>query len=346
MPKLILSAAVAVGALALLLYWGGIEPAEVWATMRSISPATFGIALGIQGLIYVFRAARLRTVLRVLMRSGAEDVPGARDLTAASAAWILDSHVLPAKIGEASLVLHLGRVGVAAEHGLVGLLLSRLFDLLVLSTVLGLTCLALGWSGARPELQWLVALGVALLAGSAVLAFVIVRGGAVLGGVRRGAVRMGVGRSGLGSKIMRFTERVETALGEVDRGTLLRVAAWSLPVWAAVLGVYVVLGTGVGLIHADGSNLRLFDLLFGASLAIFGSLVPISGFLGFGVLDIGWAWGFAAVGVDEGVAVATGLAFHTLYLAGVGLLGAIGHAVLIGRSRRRSKSQAAVGTNS
>ena len=40
------------------------------------------------------------------------------------------------------------------------------------------------------------------------------------------------------------------------------------------------------------------------------------------------AWGFASVGVPEDHAVATGLAFHTLYLVGVGILGAIGHAGL------------------
>ncbi|MDA8593000.1 hypothetical protein N9L90_03705, partial [Planctomycetota bacterium] len=61
--------------------------------------------------------------------------------------------------------------------------------------------------------------------------------------------------------------------------------------------------------------------------------VPINGFLGFGMLDMGWAWGFAAVGVPESHAVATGLAFHALYIVGVGILGAVGHAQLLSWKR-------------
>ncbi len=328
MLKLVLSAVVALGAIGLLFLWGGIRPGEVLDAVRAISPGTFVLALGIQALIYVFRAARLRGLLAA---SGDETVPGARDLTAASAAWILDSHILPAKVGEASLVLHLSRVGVRAEHGLVGLLLSRLFDLLTLVTILGVTCLALGMSGARPGLDWLSGLGGLLLAGSACLGVTILKGGSMLGLVRRLSVKLGLERTMIGTRISAFTHKVEGALRSVSLGALFRAGLWSLPVWAAVLGVYIVLGTGVGLAGAEGQSLGIFDLLFGSSLAIFGSLVPISGFLGFGVLDLGWAWGFAAVGVPEADAAATGLAFHTLYLVGVGILGALGHVLLARR---------------
>jgi uncharacterized membrane protein YbhN (UPF0104 family) len=328
--KILLSAVVALGAIGLLFHWGGISPGKVWESVRSIPLPTFLLALAIQASIYAFRAARLRGLLRA---SGDETVPGARDLTAASAAWILDSHVLPAKVGEASLVLHLARVGVRAEHGLVGLLLSRLFDLLTLVTILGVTCLVLGLGGVRPGLEWLTPLGAILLAGAVVLAAVIVRGGAMLGLLRRAFVKVGLERTAIGTRVSAFTHKVEAALRSVSLPALGAALAWSLPVWAAVLGVYIVLGTGVGLAGAGGESLGLFDLLFGSSLAILGSLVPISGFLGFGVLDLGWAWGFAAVGVPEASAAATGLAFHTLYLVGVGLLGAVGHLILARRGK-------------
>ena len=307
-----------------------MSPAAVLDAVRSIPVSTFLLALGIQGSIYVFRAARLRGLLAA---SGDESVPNARDLTAASAAWILDSHVLPAKVGEASLVLHLARVGVRAEHGLVGLLLSRLFDLLALVSILGATCLVLGLRDARPGLEWLTPLGGLLLVGALALAALIVRGGAMLGLLHGFFLGVGLERTAIGRRISAFTHKVEAALRSVPLPALAAAALWSIPVWASVLGVYIVLGTGVGLAGAGGEPLGLFDLLFGSSLAIFGSLVPISGFLGFGVLDLGWAWGFAAVGVPEASAAATGLAFHTLYLVGVGLLGALGHWVLARRPR-------------
>ena len=155
----------------------------------------------------------------------------------------------------------------------------------------------------------------------------------MLGLFRRLCVKVGLERTALGTRISGFTHKVEAALRSVSLPALGGAALWSLPVWAAVLGVYIVLGTGVGLAGADGASLGLFDLLFGSSLAILGSLVPINGFLGFGVLDLGWAWGFEAVGVPGASAAATALAFHTLYLVGVGLLGALGHIAL---SRRRT----------
>ncbi|MEM1450976.1 MAG: flippase-like domain-containing protein [Planctomycetota bacterium] len=317
--KVLASVTVAVLAIALLLLWGDVSLGDVASAIRAIEPGTFALALGIQASIYVLRAARLRVLLR---GAGGEETSLA-GLTSASAAWILDSHVLPAKVGEATLVLHLRRVGVRAEHGLVGLVLSRLFDLATLVTVLGVTCLGLGLGGERAGMPWLTALGAALLALALVLAVAILRGGHVVGLVRRLLVRIGLERTQLGTRASAFAVRVEEALHAVPRGTLASAAVLSLPVWAAVLGVYAVLGTGVGL-----TGLTAFDLLFGSSLAILGSLLPIGGFLGFGMLDVGWAWGFAAVGVPESHAVATGLAFHTLYLVGVGLLGAAGHVAL------------------
>lgn len=322
--KLALSLAVAVGAILLLFLWGGVDIADVGRAAASIHPGVFALALLIQASIYVFRAIRLRVLVKA---AGGADVALPK-LTAASAAWILDSHILPAKVGEASLVIHLGRVGVKAEHGLVGLLLSRLFDLATLVGVLGVTCLAMGAGGGREGLPWLNSLGGVLLLGAAVLVLGILRGHRAVALLRAMATKVGLSGTSIGERVDAFAAKVEAAFASVPRRALVAAALWSLPVWAAVLGVYGVLGTGVGL-----SGLSPFDLVFGASLAILGSLVPINGFLGFGMLDMGWAWGFAAVGVPQEHAVATGLAFHTLYLVGVGILGALGHAGLIDRSK-------------
>ncbi|MDG1492111.1 MAG: lysylphosphatidylglycerol synthase domain-containing protein, partial [Planctomycetota bacterium] len=109
--KVFLSLAVALVALALLFAWGGVDAGDVLGTLAAADLRLVALAFLIQGLIYVFRAIRLRVLL--LGAGGADvSIPG---LTAASAAWILDSHILPAKVGEASLVLHLSRVGVRAE---------------------------------------------------------------------------------------------------------------------------------------------------------------------------------------------------------------------------------------
>lgn len=316
--KVLLSVAVALIALALLFAWGGVDPGDVLGTLAEADLRLVALAFVIQGLIYVFRAIRLRVLL--LGAGGADvSVPG---LTAASAAWILDSHVLPAKVGEASLVLHLSRVGVRAEHGLIGLVVSRLLDLATLLLVLGAACSAMAAAGEHPDLPWLRSLGLFALVSATVLGVVILRGEHLVRVGRGIAVRV-LPRT-LGERSGRFLSRVEDALRILPRRSVLGAALLSLPVWACVLGVYAALGVGVGL-----EGLAAADLLFGASLAVLGSLVPINGFLGFGMLDMGWAWGFAAMGVPESHAVSTGLAFHTLYILGVGILGAVGHARLL-----------------
>jgi uncharacterized protein (TIRG00374 family) len=320
--KVLLSLAVALIALALLFAWGGVDPGDVLATLAEADLRLVALAFVVQGLIYVFRAVRLRVLLR---GAGGADV-SIRGLTAASAAWILDSHVLPAKVGEASLVLHLSRVGVRAEHGLIGLVVSRLLDLSTLLFVLGVACSAMAVAGDHPQLPWLQSLGLFALAAASVLGVVILRGEHLVRAGRGIAVRV-LPRT-LGERSGRFLTRVEDALRVLPRRAVLTAALLSLPVWTCVLGVYAALGMGVGL-----EGLAAADLLFGASLAVLGSLVPINGFLGFGMLDMGWAWGFAAVGVPESHAVATGLAFHALYIVGVGILGAVGHAQLLSWKR-------------
>ena len=316
--KVFLSLAVALVALALLFAWGGVDAGDVLGTLAEADLRLVALAFLIQGLIYVFRAIRLRVLL---LGAGGADVslPG---LTAASAAWILDSHVLPAKVGEASLVLHLSRVGVRGEHGLIGLVVSRLLDLATLLLVLGVACSAMAAAGEHPDLPWLQSLGLFALAAATVLAVVILRGEHLVRVGRGVAVRV-LPRT-LGERSGRFLSRVEDALRILPRRAVLGAALLSLPVWACVLGVYAALGVGVGL-----EGLAAADLLFGARLAVLGSLVPINGFLGFGMLDMGWAWGFAAMGVPESHAVSTGLAFHALYIVGVGILGAVGHARLL-----------------
>ena len=316
--KVFLSLAVALVALALLFAWGGVDAGDVLGTLAEADLRLVALAFFIQGLIYVFRAIRLRVLL---LGAGGADVslPG---LTAASAAWILDSHVLPAKVGEASLVLHLSRVGVRAEHGLIGLVVSRLLDLATLLLVLGVACSAMAAAGEHPDLPWLQSLGLFAIAAATVLAVVILRGEHLVR-VGRGVALRVLPRT-LGERSGRFLSRVEDALRILPRRAVLGAALLSLPVWACVLGVYAALGVGVGL-----EGLAAADLLFGASLAVLGSLVPINGFLGFGMLDMGWAWGFAAMGVPESHAVSTGLAFHALYIVGVGILGAVGHARLL-----------------
>lgn len=317
--KLLVSFLIALGAIVLLFWWGGIEFGDVWGAVRGINPWIFGLVLVIQATIHLFRGLRLRG----LIHSMGEAPPPIRGLASSSAAWILDSQVLPGRIGEATLVLHLKRVGVDPEHGVVGLLLSRLLDLFTLSSVLCLSSLILGLMGGRANAPYLLPLGAAMLGVSLFLAISIFQGGTFVGWGRGLLRRLGFARLIVGAKALSFGGKVEDALHSVPRAALYRAAGWSLCVTAAIIAAYIVLGTGVGL-----PELTPLEFFFGASFAILGSLLPISGFLGIGAFDMAWAFGFAAMGVPQETAVATGFAFHALYLVSIAFHGAWGHALL------------------
>ncbi len=317
--KLLVSFLVALGAIALLFWWGGVDFGDVWGAVRGINPWLFALVLVIQATIHLFRGLRLRGLIHAM----GESPPPVRGLVSSSAAWILDSQVLPGRIGEATLVLHLKRVGVDPEHGVVGLLLSRLLDLFTLSCVLCASSLALGLMGTHQGEPYLATLGAAMFGVSLFLAVSIFQGGTFVGWGRGLLRRLGVARWGVGTKVLDFGGKVEDALHSVPRAALFRAAGWSLLVTAAIIAAYIVLGTGVGL-----PQLTPLEFFFGASFAILGSLLPISGFLGIGAFDMAWAFGFAAMGVPQETAVATGFAFHALYLVSIAFHGAWGHALL------------------
>ncbi|MEZ6014592.1 MAG: lysylphosphatidylglycerol synthase transmembrane domain-containing protein [Planctomycetota bacterium] len=331
--RVLVSVALAVGVLVALLAWSGISPRAVGAAALRVEPRVLASAFGALVLLYGARALRIRLLLPAALR------PPWPRLSAATAAWILDAQVLPAKVGEATLVWHLRRLGVPSAEGFVALVVSRLLDLAVLLGAFGCAALALGLAGGDPaaasfgaRLPWLVPLGACLLPVALVLGALVARGAAAWRCVPRLLARLGFGGAGVMGRVLAFSERVGEALAAVDGRRRAWAVLASVAVWALILGFYALLAVGLGVESSAGPPLGLFGLVFGASLAVLGGLVPASGFLGFGMLDVGWVAGFAVLGVPRELAVESGLAFHVLYLVGVGVLGVVGHLMLAGRA--------------
>lgn len=318
--RVLLSIGLAALVLALLLAWSGVSAGEVLAAATRVERGALLGSFGLLVLLYGARAWRIRAVLPAASR------PPWPRLSAATAAWILDAQVLPAKVGEATLVWHLRRLGVPAAEGFVALAVSRLLDLAVLLAAFGVAALGLGLGAEGERLPWLVPLGAVSVPTALALFVVVARGAAAWRPVPALLARLGVSGAGWRGRAQGFAARVGEALAVVDRGRRRRATASSVVVWALILGYYAVLARGLGIELGAGG------LVFGASLAVLGGLVPASGFLGFGMLDVGWVAGFAVLGVPRELAVASGLAFHVLYLAGVGLLGVLGH-VVVARTR-------------
>lgn len=316
--RIALSFALALALVALLLYWTGTRPSAVVDALAALDPRAYWIALGLHGLLYPLRALRFRALLPAVRR------PSTARLLPATSAYIMAANVLPAKLGETTLVLYLRRVGeVPAAHGLAVLLVSRLLDFATIAGGMALACLVLGLSGTYGGLPWLVPLGLGLVAPAAGFAWLGVRGERVVALAAGFLHALRLERTLLGARLATFAERVRAALEEQSARQLLVSALLTLPIWVLVFLAFAVLARGLG-IDAIGFP----EVVFGAGLAILAGLLPLSVFAGFGVQDAGWVAGFTALGVGAGVATSSGLSAHLVVLFNATLFGLAGHVAM------------------
>ena len=322
--QMLLSLVVAALLVAALLAWSGTPLEAIWRAMRQLDPAVLVLSIVVQAAIYPLRALRFRGLM-----GPEQQAPMAR-LVPATAAHSLVAYLLPAKMGEASLVLYLERgLGLARSRGLAVLLVARALDFAGVTVALTVACLVIGSLGLIPAAAWLLPMGGALVIPALLLSWLAVRGASLVRWCRALARRMSLPGMGAGGRLDRMAEHLEGALDEVRGRRLLLGALWTLPIWATVFGYYGLLARGLGL-----DFLRPVEAVFGASLAILSNLLPINGFAGFGTQDAGWVFGYTAVGATQEAAVASGLAFHLIYVAGIAVFGVLGHVLA---SQRRSQ---------
>ncbi|MFT7679157.1 MAG: uncharacterized membrane protein YbhN (UPF0104 family) [Planctomycetota bacterium] len=315
--RILLSLAVGGALVALLLTWSGTPPRAILDALQALDPKLLGAALLVQGLIYPLRALRFRALLQ------AQPPASLRRLIPATAAHSLVAYLLPAKLGEASLILYLERgLGVERARGLAVLLVARALDFAGVTLALTLACLVIGALDLVPTASaWLLPLGGMLIVPALLLTWVALRGASCVAFCRAVLTRTRITSIAPGAFLDRVAAKVEAALREVSAAQLLRAALWTVPIWALVFAYYGMLARGLGL-----DSLGPFEAVFGASLAVLSNLLPINGFAGFGTQDGGWLFGYMAMGASEQAAMASGLAFHIIYIAGMSLFGIIGHA--------------------
>lgn len=321
--RVLLSLAVATALVVVLLELTGTSASEVIATLRGIDASVYLAALGVQALIYPARALRFAVLMPAAHR------PRMRRLLPVTAAHILAANVLPAKVGEATLVLYLKRsAGVPGAHGVALLLVSRVLDFATVTGGMALACLALGLSGAHAELDWLMPLGASLLVPTVLFGYLAARGDKLVTLATWGLHLVRLDRTKLGSRVLTFAEKLRTALAEVQRGHLVRGALATIPIWLLVFSFFAVLARGLGM-----DALSFPAAVFGASLAILSTLLPVNGFAGFGVMDAGWVGGFTALGVSAELATSSGLAAHLVYLGNMCMFGLLAHAAMAAARR-------------
>lgn len=319
-PVRILVSLLIAGALLVFLFrWGDVSLGELVECWRTLPLVVYFQALGVHFGIYLLRAARFRVLLPPKRR------PSLFVLLAVSSSHNLASYVLPAKTGEGTLVLYLRNLcAVPAGEGLASLVVSRLLDLATLTALLAVASLMLAADGTLPG-SWGWPLGACLALGAATLFVLASRSEGLIKILTLLARLLRFDGTRLGAKLSASAERVGSALREAGgQGRLAAAAALSLPLWLGVFAFYIVLARGFGL----GVDVGAVKATFASSWAVLANLLPINGFAGAGTQEFGWVVGFSTVGVDEALALSSGLGVHIVQLANVVLFGLFGHVAM------------------
>ena len=342
--RVLTSLLVAAGLLWALVTWGGVEASDITGTLESLSLKHWLMALGVHAGIYLLRAWRFSILMPTELR------PSYGRVLAASSAHNLAAYVLPLKSGEATFVLYSAGVGgVPARASAASLLVSRLLDLLVLSTCMFLvTSLAPIFAGLMPpevfegsspeELAEMfsrmstasvVFLIASLIAGSACL--FRARFVSMTAGLLR---LLHMDRTSLGAKLISLIGRFAEALEEAGaKGRLLGATLLSFALWGGVIAFYSVLLVSFGW---PEDQAIIVPAVLASGFASLANVLPINGFAGFGTQEGGWVLGMSLWGVNPELALAVGVSAHLVQLGNLVLFGLLGHLgmALFGTSER------------
>jgi uncharacterized protein (TIRG00374 family) len=316
--RMVLSVAAGLALLSLLMVWGGVSPREVWHTLLSLPVWIFALCLAIHTTVYVLRALRL---LSLVPKSQRPTFPA---MLAVVAAHNLASYVLPAKSGEATLVIYLkGLCRVSGAAGLATLIVSRMYDFTVMCAMMSLATAGLVATSHWNAPRWIGLAGAAVLAAGSVLFLVLgLRGEKLMGPLRLTLRGLRLDRTKLGRKLYELTQRASDAL-RVARGSasISHLLITSVLIWLGVFVFYALLARGFGLPERIG----LPEATFGSGLAVMSNILPVNAFAGFGTQESGWVLGFGILGIPREQAFATGLSVHLVQLFDVCIMGLLGH---------------------
>jgi len=317
--RLLASLAVAAALLGLLLAFGGVDPLDVVHTLGKLSPRVYAAALGLHLVTTALRALRFQ----LLIPRGAR--PEFRHALPVAAAHNMASYVLPLKAGEATLVVYLKlQCGTPAGISLAALLVSRFLDASALCAGLSAACFSLRGVGSAPQWMGTATLLLLLLAG--LFLVLSLRGDLLVRALESGLRRLRFQRHSLGIRLLQRLNGLALALRAASGGSRLAFAALAtVPMWFTIFGFYALLGREFGL----PSEVTFLERAFGASLATLSNLLPLNAAAGAGTQELGWVTGFHVfLGVDEKVALTSGIGVHLVQLFNIIAMGCAAHLLM------------------
>ena len=273
------------------------------------------VAVGVACYIVtnVCRAFRLK----VLLPNQTTHLP---DLVSIAIAQSMFNNILPARVGELSLVYLLNRYErVPLSSATVALILARVFDLVAVAAIFVVA--ALVSLGDLPEKASMVIriVSVAMVLMVAVLVSAVRFGGPGLRLIQRileyfELDQHPVAEFGLAKmlQVMQAFEAIQTSK------RYLYVFIWSLFIWFGTFAWFYAF------LRSTGIQVAVTSLIVGSTFAVLSKAIPFISIGGLGAHEVGWTAGFILVGLDKTTAIASGFAVNILTILSSVILGILG----------------------
>jgi uncharacterized protein (TIRG00374 family) len=299
---------------------------DLYILLRNIDPlwAIFGSAGYL--LAILFQALRFKWLLH------SKDTPFS-ELFRISILYNLSNMVLPSKLGELSYPYLLNKIcGLPITEGLVSLIASRVYDLFIILLIFLFA--SIGFQGFFKINLSIIILLVCLLIGLTLLIFFYMGGLLMLLSNVLGKISKWIGTKN--SKPFQWAKRKIHEMAEdfyaiKARGTFFSVTLTSLATWIMVIWAFYAFLKGFGI------EISFLKVVFGSTIGLIASSLPISGLGNWGTLEVGWAVGFVMVGLSKEKAITTGFGVHIAVFILCAMIGIISWITLnlpVGRQER------------
>ncbi len=296
-----ISISISVTILILLLLFTQISIEEIINLLKNIDPLWIIIG-SICYLLAIFcQALRFRYLIY------SKDI-SILNLFRISILYNLANMILPSKMGELSYPFLLTKVSTLnITEGLTSLIASRVYDLL---TILMIFLFAsIGFQGIFKIKLFFIILFILLLIGLITLLFFYMPSILMLfWNILRHIFKW------IGIKNQKYIQWVQKKIYEIAedfyaikaKRIFLPVIVTSLSLWGIIFFVFYLFLKGIGI------GIPFLKVIFGSTIGLISSSLPISAIGNWGTLEAGWALGFLLLEFPKEKAIATGFSIHIL----------------------------------
>ncbi len=290
--------------------------------LLNADPGMIALGFAIYGCSNLFKTLRYAVLLT-------DRKIGTGDLFTITSYQNFFNIILPARTGELTLIYYLKKVaGTDAARGLHSLIITRIFDFIVISVFFAIAALMYFGSGGSERL---IVIGALFFVASVIVLFNIKW--AFLAFDR--ALGWTVRRFGLQDKgAVKFAsdksrEVADEFLSFKTSRHVPLLALTTILTWTALYLLFYVS------ILALGMKMDFLRSVIGSTGGVLANVLPVNSFGSFGTLEAGWAGGFILVGMNPEDAIVSGFGYHIISLAASGTVALI---CLIIRSIRKKSS--------